>query len=172
MIFLQKHTDRQKRNKAKHTLSHLFYIPFIHRLHISLPAKQAVQGAHHVPSDPPFLFQLQSNGQTVDASTASAFSKPQPHHDIPCLLPVCPPGILGLGGCNSHSTSHVALEETKWSLSALGRVSRTAVKDEWGVGGQSRRRSRKRSQLRSGAFHWGVCIDDAHACSSWAQGEE
>jgi hypothetical protein len=142
MIFLQKqahvHSQHNKGRAHTHTPHHFIYL-FLHRLQILLPAKQAVQARGLIMSllfpsllfsrRPPFFSSKAS--QTVAASAAVAFPKPQPSPHLPC--PLCPsslhlPVLQGCQDCKGANGTAPAryiapvLEQSMCSLSALGRV--------------------------------------------------
>ena len=151
MKFLQKQAHVHFATQQIRPPHHFIYL-FLHRLQIPLPAKQAVQarGTHHVPSSLSPLLSLSTGhrssplkqSQTVAASAAVAFSKPQPLSHLPC--PLCPSswhlpvlqGCQGSKGANDTAPArYVAptLEQIMCSLSALGRVvnSGEGVKGGW-----------------------------------------
>jgi hypothetical protein len=108
--------------------SHLFYIPISSPTLDPSASKAGRARAQSVASSPALPLSSAEQGQTVGASTAAAFSKPQPPHHLPCLFAISPvlQGCWGSRDSQSHSTSQVccaSTEEGRWSLSALGRVS-------------------------------------------------
>jgi len=154
MIFLQRqaHVHSQLNKSRAYILSLPFYIP----ISSPTPDPSASKAGHASMGDSscPFFFPSSPSlstgyrssppkqSQTVAASAAVAFPKPQPPYYLPC--PLCPSslhlpilqGYQDSKGANDTAPAGYiapALEQSMFSLSALGRVvnSGEGVKGGW-----------------------------------------